>query len=78
MGSQPETGLGHSNESTRSSPVDQSVTRALAFDFAEKNFHKDSREASKLFIKRKGIKYMWIDTWADSEAESLSCALMTV
>lgn len=53
MGSQPETGLGHSSESTRSSPVDQSVTRAPAFDFAEKNFHKDSHEASKPFKRKK-------------------------
>ena len=33
----------------------------------------ESSEAGKVFIKRKRVQYMWIDTWADSEGEFLSC-----
>jgi len=39
----------------------------------------ESTEASKVFIRReKRVQYVWIDTWADSEGESLSCALVAV
>ena len=49
LGAGPEflarEGLGRCSESTRFQPLDQwSVTRALAFSFAEKNFHKDRKQ----------------------------------
>ena len=44
LDSQPESGLGHGGESTRSWPLDQwSVTRVLASAFAKKNSHKDRK-----------------------------------
>ena len=39
---------------------------------------KESSEASKVFIKRKRVQYVWIGTSVDSEGESLSCALVAV
>ena len=38
----------------------------------------ESSDVSKVFIKRKRVQYVWIETQADSEGESLSCTLMTV
>lgn len=38
----------------------------------------ESSETSKLFIrrKRKRVQQVWIDTWAESEGETLSHALV--
>ena len=38
----------------------------------------ESSEASKMFLRRKKSTVSVEDAWADSEGESLSCALVTV
>ena len=75
LGSQPEVGLDCSGESTKSYPLDQwSVTKALGIPSKT-----ESSETRKVFIKKgKKIQYVWMDTQADSEGESLSCTLMAI
>ena len=38
----------------------------------------ESSEASKACIGRKRVQHVWTGTWADSEGDSLSCALLVV
>ena len=39
----------------------------------------ESSETRKVFIKKgKKVQYVWMDTQADSEGESLSCTLMAI
>ena len=72
MGSQPEIGLGHRGKSTDSG----SGLQLFRKEFPQ----RQSSEAGKVFIKRKRVQYVWIDTRADSRRvpELLSLALMEV
>ena len=39
---------------------------------------KEVVKQMKYLLGGKRVQYLWIDTWADSKGESLSCALMAV
>ena len=81
FGSQPEIGVG-----SRQWKHQILITRPVVSDKGPgpSAMHKriptkmESSEASTLFIKRKRVQYVWIGTWADSEREYLSCALVAV
>ena len=49
------------------------VTSPWPVSCVEMNFHieTESSETSKVFIRRKRVQYMWIDTQVGSERESL-------
>ena len=81
FGSQPEIGVG-----SRQWKHQILITRPVVSDKGpgpsamQKRISTkmESSEASTVFIKRKRVQYVWIGTWADSEGESLSCALVAV
>ena len=55
------------------------MTRALAFTLQIKIPTKtENREASEVFIRRKIVQSVWIDTWVNAEGESLFWALVAV
>ena len=57
-----------------------SVTRALALRVCRKEFPQRQKVVNQVqcFLGGKIVQYLSIDTWADSEGGSLSCALVAV
>ena len=73
LGSQLEIEARHGNESTRSKPLDPVVSDKGP---SPQLFRKELPQRGKVvkrvkcLLGRKGVQYMWTDTWADSERES--------
>ena len=67
LGSQPEIELAHSGESTDS---------GSGLQLFRKEFPQRQKVVKQVKYSLRGkeyIQYMWIDTWADSQGEFLSC-----